>query len=281
MPQPLYEYGGSGAVIHMALANGFPPQTYQPLLQPLTARYRVVSLPPRPLWTDPPPPQSIRSWRSLGDDLLAGMRLYDLTSVIAIGHSFGGIASIVAAAQEPERFRGLVLLDPTIFTPDKLRLIGLLRRLGFSARMPLAQKALRRRARFASVDDAYTYWRGKRLFYDWSDEAVRLYAEGLTRPAADGSGLELAWSPEWEAHYYTTLMTETWRYLRKLPPTLPLLTVRGLLSDTFLADAAARLRALLPHMEYVEIVNHGHLFPQAAPDETRAAIERWLEKHRL
>ena len=281
MPQTLYEYGGSGSIIHMAVANGFTPQTYKPLLDPLTDRYRVVSLPPRPLWTEPPPPESIRSWRSLADDLLAGLRHNNLSNVIAIGHSFGGTASLVAVTQEPERFRGLVLLDPTIFVPYKLRVIGLLRGLGFGARMPLAQKALRRRARFASLDEAYTYWRGKRLFHDWSDEAVRLYAESLTRPSADGSGLELTWSPEWEAHYYTTLMTETWRYVSRLPPSLPLLVLRATLSDTFLAEAADRLRARLPQMEYAEIINHGHLFPQAAPDETRAAIESWLARHKL
>lgn len=276
MPQTLYEYGGSGTLMHMALANGFPPQTYQPLLQPLTERYRIVSLPPRPLWTDPPPPSSISSWRSVADDLLAGMRHYQFNNVIAVGHSFGAIGSMVAATLEPERFRGLVLLDPTLFTPSRLRMIAIVRALGLGVRIPLAQKALNRRTRFATVDEAYHYWRGKRLFHDWSDEGVRLYAESLTRPALDGKGLDLTWSPEWEARYYVTIMTSTWRYLRKLPKTIPLLVVRGTETDAFVADAAARLRKLLPHAQYAEIQGHGHLFPMAVPDQTRAIIESWL-----
>lgn len=278
MPQTLYEYGGSGSVMHMAIANGFPPQTYAPLLQPLTAHYRVVSLPPRPLWTDPPPPESARSWHTLADDLLAGLHQYNLTDVIAVGHSFGGTATLVAATKQPSLFRGLVLLDPTIFTPFRLRVVALMKLLGQGKRMPLVQGALRRRSRFASVDEAYTYWRGKRLFQNWSDEGVRLYAASMTRPAADGNGVELAWSPQWEAHYYSTLMTDTWRYVRKLPKTLPLLVVRGAESDTFLPPAAQKLRRALPHIAYAEITGHGHLFPQSAPDETRAIIESWLAR---
>lgn len=281
MPQTYYEYGGSGTIIHVAIANGFPPITYEPLVQPLTSRYRVVSLPPRPLWTDPPPPESINSWRSLADDLLAGLHQYNLTDVIAIGHSFGGIGSLIAATLEPSRFRGLVMLDPTIFTPSRLRLVAVARRFGLMPRSPLVQGALRRRAQFASVDEAYTYWRGKRLFTNWSDKAVRLYAESMTRASPDGNGVELTWSPEWEAHYYTLFMTETWRYVRKLPKSLPVLVVRGGESDTFLAPAAEKIRAALPQAEYVEIAGHGHLFPQSAPDETRVAIEAWLAKHGL
>jgi pimeloyl-ACP methyl ester carboxylesterase len=281
MPQSLYEYGGSGTIIHVAVANGFPPQTYAPLVQPLTSRYRVVSLPPRPLWTDPPPPESARSWRTLADDLLLGLRQYNFTDVIAVGHSFGGVGSLVAAALEPSRFRGLVVLDPTIFVPSRMRLIAAARMLGLMPRSPLAEGALRRRAHFDSADEAYAYWRGKRLFTDWSDDAVRLYAESMTRPSEDGNGFELTWSPQWEAHYYTTLMTETWRYIRKLPKSLPLLVLRGGQSDTFLPPAAEKMRAVLPQMDYAEIAGHRHLFPQSAPDATRAVIEAWLSRHEL
>ena len=35
---PLTEFGGSGPLMVISLANGFPPQTYRPLLDPLTDR---------------------------------------------------------------------------------------------------------------------------------------------------------------------------------------------------------------------------------------------------
>src|SRR5262245_22227216 len=115
MPQTLYEFGGKpdAPVMHLAVANGFPPQTYIPLFQPFTERYRVVSLPPRALWSGQHDPSETGSWRALADDLLAGMETHKLNNVIAVGHSFGGVASALAAIKQPQRFRALILLDPT------------------------------------------------------------------------------------------------------------------------------------------------------------------------
>lgn len=272
---PLYEFGGTGSVLHLAVANGFPPQTYAPLVQPLTEHYRVISLPPRALWTPPQPPERVRSWKDLAQDLRAGMAKHDLRGAIGLGHSFGAIVSMVAAADQPGLFRGLILLDPTIFMPRVLLTLRLMQLTGQQRRMPLVSVAERRRARFSSVEDAYTYWRGKRLFADWTDEALRRYAEAMTRPAADGDGVELAWPPAWEARYYQTILTTTWRYLPMLRD-LPMLMVRGGTTDTFLPDAAARLRRALPKADYAVIEGHGHLFPQTAPDATREVIQAWL-----
>jgi pimeloyl-ACP methyl ester carboxylesterase len=278
--QTLYEFGGNGAVMHLAVANGFPPQTYTPLLQPFTARYRVVSLPPRPLWHEPPPPESIHSWRSLADDLLAGLRDYDLRDVIAIGHSFGCVASMLAVIEEPNRFRALILLDPTFLPPRLLRLIDVARIFRFDGRQPLVNGALRRRQYFANRDEAFAYWRSKPLFRDWSDDALWLYTDSMTRPAPDG-GLRLTWSPEWEARYYRTIFTHSWREIPKLRGLLPTLAIRGTTTNTFAESSARKFRDMLPDADYAEIEGHGHLFPQSAPEETRRLIEGWLEKQSL
>lgn len=288
MTQTIYEFGPrSGArqqarhPLHMAVANGFPPQTYAPLLEPLSAGRRVVSLPPRPLWTDPPPPESVRSWTSLASDLLAGLRAHDLTGVVAVGHSFGAVGSLLAVIKEPARFSGLVLLDPTIFPTRILRALARMRASGEGEQMPLVSGARARRERFESVEEGYAYWRARPLFSDWSDEAVRLYAESALVPATDEQGLTLAWSPAWEAHYYTLIHADIWRYIPRLRGLVPVLAVRGAETNTFGEAAAARLRRLLPEIDYAEVPGHGHLFPQSAPDSTRALIADWLDRHNL
>lgn len=279
--QPLVDFGGAGPVMHVALANGFPPQTYRPLLAPFTDRYRVVSLPPRPLWLDPPSPETAPTWRTLADDLLAGFDAYALDALIAVGHSFGGVASVLAAIQQPQRFRALVLLDPTMLPPDVLRQVDAARTAGQDHRMPLVESALRRRAHFADRDEAFAYWRDKPLFADWSDDVLWLYVDSLTRPADDGDGLTLTWSPEWEAHYYRTLYSDIWRDLPALPASLPVLAVRGTTTNAFVEASAVAFQAALPHATMVEIGGHGHLFPQSAPQQTAAVIARWLDEHDL
>src|SRR3990172_7938003 len=113
--QPIYEFGGDGPLMSVAIANGFPPQTYTPFVKPFTAKYRVVCLPPRALWPGERPPDKLISWRdTIAPDLIAGIRDYDLRDMVAIGHSFGGVATLLAAIAEPERFKAIILLDPTI-----------------------------------------------------------------------------------------------------------------------------------------------------------------------
>ncbi|MBZ0300096.1 MAG: alpha/beta hydrolase [Anaerolineae bacterium] len=279
---PLYEFGGAGPVMHLAVANGFPPQTYQPLLQPLTAQYRVVSLPPRALWPHiDPPPEAVGSWQDLADDILHGLRQYSLNHVIAVGHSFGGVATIRAALTEPERFRALILLDPTLLPVYITNAIRQARAEGQTPRIPLVDSALNRRSQFANVDEAYAYWRGKPLFHDWSDAAVRLYAESLTRPAANGGGLELAWPREWEAYYYLSIDADIWDDLPRLRGLLPTLILQGANTDAYVPDSAKQVQQMLPEATHITLPGYGHLFPLAAPEATRKIIEGWLREQAL
>ncbi|MBZ0294608.1 MAG: alpha/beta hydrolase [Anaerolineae bacterium] len=268
---PLYDYGGSGPVIHMALANGFPPETYEPLLHPLTDRYHVVCLPPRALWPGiGTPPEMPGTWSNLADDLLEGLRQHNLTQVIAIGHSFGAIASMLAVLRQPERFRGLVLLDPTIFAPEAMAAMKAMREQGTIARMPLVEQARVRRDVFNSEQEAFEYWREKPLFRDWSDEMLWIYTRSMV--TANGSGLR--WPREWEAYYYAGFYPEAGEDLARLP--LPTLIIAGGATNAFVPEAAAKARDTLPAATHITIPDHGHLFPHSAPDATRQIIEDWL-----
>lgn len=274
--QPLNELGGSGPVIHLAPANGFPTVVYRPLIESFTDTFRVVNLPYRGSWVDDPPPQNIHEWdETTVPDLLTGMRQHNLRDVIAVGHSIGGVTSILAAIREPQRFKALVLLDPTVL-PLRflwgLRLLRLLRR-----DPPFAERAERRRIDFTNAEDAFAYFRGKKLFHDWSDAQLRLYVDGLVSDGNDG--LTLALPREWEAYYFRTIYTRIWRDLPRLRETgIPVLLIRGSESDTLFPYAAARIRRILPEMDYHEITGHGHLFPQTAPEITRTMMWDWLRQ---
>jgi pimeloyl-ACP methyl ester carboxylesterase len=279
MTAPLVVLGGRGPVIHLAPANGFPPQSYLPLLQPLFAHYRVVSLPPRALWPGVgDPPLSAGSWESLAEDLLEGMDVHGLGPVIAMGHSFGAVASLVAAERQPDRFRGLALLDPTILSPARMDQMADQRAQQAEVHHHLVLTTLNRRRRFASVADAQAYWSGRPLFRDWPEPAMRAYVQAMLRPAGDGVGFELTWRPEWEAWYYRSFYPGTWDNLERLDRRIPVLVARGETSDTYLPDAAAVMRKVLPDGTHITIPGAGHLFPHSAPDATRSALLEWLSQ---
>jgi pimeloyl-ACP methyl ester carboxylesterase len=183
---------------------------------------------------------------------------------------------MLAVIAEPGRFRALVMLDPTLRPPYQLKILEALKALRLMHRFPLAQGARRRRSRFASTEEAYVYWRQRRLFADWSDEVLHHYAESMTQPAPDGDGVLLRWHPEWEARYYENIITDVWSDVPKRRGLLPTLVVRGAETDTFVEGACRKFARMVPDALMIDLPGQGHLFPQAAPDQTRAVIEDWL-----
>lgn len=285
MPQPLIELGGSGPLasssllIHLAVANGFPPGSYGPLAAQLCADYRVVSLPPRALWPDQAAIEKPSAWSVLADDLLDGLVQQGLTDVIAVGHSFGALATIMAAGRDPGRFAALVLLDPTILPAHVLALIAQAQQQGIADQLPLAAGARRRHTAFAGQQEAFDYWRAKPLFHDWSDDALWAYTRSMLQSTPDGSGMTLAWPPDWEAHYYETIETQPWPFVGVLAETaLPVLVIRGAETDTFTEEPADRMQEMLPAAEFHTIPDAGHLFPLVAPEATAAVIRDWLAR---
>lgn len=272
---PIYEFGGDGDVMHLAPANGFPPQTYIPMLSAFISSYRVVNLMPRALWDDAPP-TSLHSWKDgVAKDLHAGIIHHDLRDIVAIGHSFGGIATLLTAIADPSRFRAVILLDPTILPRPYMKALQMSRLLGRKASSGLAERAEKRKTAFESVDMAHEYFKGKKLFADWNADALRHYAESM-KPTPDGQ-VTLAWKREWEAYYFRTLYAGSWGDLPKLRGKMPLLLIRGETSDTLFPKVATAIQRILPDMTYHEIAGHGHLFPQSAPQQTAEIIKNWLK----
>src|SRR6185436_3415345 len=123
---------------------------------------------------------------------------------------------------------------------------------GTIVEFPLVQGAMRRRRTFETPEDAFAYFRTKKLFADWSDENLRLYVDYGTQLSVNG-GLELRWSPEWEAYYFSTGFTRSWEVAPKLRELLPVLAIGGGTTDTFVPEVAAMLRDVLPEATFAEI----------------------------
>src|SRR5262249_22653111 len=111
---PLDDWGGTGPVLHLAHAHGFPPGTYRPPIHVLRTRFHVVSLRTRQL-VPGQDPRALRSWDDLVDDLAHSLRAHGLEGVLGVGHSVGGTCSLLASAGHPGLFRAVVALDPVLF----------------------------------------------------------------------------------------------------------------------------------------------------------------------
>ena len=275
MDIPHFDYGGEGAPLHFLHANGYPPDCYKPLFELLKTQYHVFGMKLRPLWDDSKI-EDIDDWHPFSDDLLRFLTTGELAPVIGVGHSIGGIVTLRAALHDPSKFRALILLDPVLFVPPILVMWNLVRALGLGNKIhPKIVGALKRRPTFDNLDMVFRGYRSREIFRYLSDEDLRTYITGITKPKADGS-FELAYSREWEAHIYLTGLRDfdLWRELPKLD--VPTLIIRGAETDTFFESAANLVEKKNPKIEIKTLEKSTHILPLERPQEVFNLMQAFL-----
>jgi pimeloyl-ACP methyl ester carboxylesterase len=269
-----HDFGGRGRLLHLAHANGFPPGTYRPLAEALIQDYRVAGMPARPLWPGSRPADT-PSWHPLADDLVQTLDALALKEIIGMGHSMGGVSTLLAAIHRPDLFRVLILMDPVILPPLALWGLRLMRWLGLDQRQPLVQGALRRRRTWPSRQACFDHYRAKSFFARWPDASLRAYVESGTRPLPDGQ-VTLTYPVEWEAHIFATTPTDIWRYVPRLGT--PVLVIRGDQSNAFRPESQRQMARLVPHAHFATLPEAGHLFPMERPTETATMVLDFLKE---
>lgn len=272
-----FNFGGTGQPLHFLHANGYPPDCYKPLFELLKTEYHVFGMLLRPLW-DETKPYEIQSWHPLSDDLLRFLSNHDSAPVIGVGHSIGAVVTLRAALHDPKRFRALILVDPVLFTPPRLITWNFLRAIGVGDRVhPLIAGAKKRRQTFDDLETVFRGYRNRNIFRYMSDENLRIYIEGMTKPKANG-GYELAFSPEWEAQIYRTGLRDfdIWRALPGLK--VPTLFIRGAESDTFLENAARHVKQKQPKVRVEALEKSTHILPLERPKEVFDIMQSFLKE---
>jgi pimeloyl-ACP methyl ester carboxylesterase len=258
-------------------ATGFNAQTYAPLLGSLGDRHAIMAIDQRGHGqsTLPIHPHGMVDWRLYAGDLVA---LLDRRSangdppVMLVGHSLGGVVSILAAAERPQAVRGLVLLDP-VMMPLWMRLI-MFTPLGlpFMRRSPLSRGAAARRATFPSKDEALKIYRTRKLFAQWRPGFLEGYVEsGFIE---DGDHVRLACAPEWESATFAAQRNNSWGALAKLATPVHLLAAEH---ASTVIGSVAKVRRLAPRVRAEIVPGSSHLFPMEKPDVARDALAKMLQ----
>jgi pimeloyl-ACP methyl ester carboxylesterase len=276
---PSLDFSSSGQPLLFLHANGYPPECYRPLLEGLAKKYHVRAMLQRPLWSGSDPDE-LTDWGLLTDDLLHFMASNYSTPVIGIGHSMGGIALLRAALNKPDLFCCIILLDPVLFPPYFIRFWRVVRSLGLDYRLhPLAAAARNRRSQFSDLDRLLQGYRRKPVFKYLNDEALGAYIRGIACQSPNG-GYELCYPVAWEIQIY---LTGIWRDLdlwQKLPSlSVPMLIIRGALSDTFWATTGHLVRQKNKSVRVEELQNATHLVPLERPAEAQELIYSILENN--
>jgi pimeloyl-ACP methyl ester carboxylesterase len=251
--------------LHGLTRNG---KDFEALVEHLSDRYRVITADQRgrgqSQWDPDPANYQIPVYAK---DMTCLLDRLDVARVVLIGTSMGGLISMVLGASQPARVQGIVLNDigPEVPAVGIKRLRESLNtRAQVSTWVEAAQQAKRVNGHaFPDYGDA-----------EWDAFARRIYTEDATgRPLlaydpAILAGLNQTSDP----NAVTPSLWPVWAQLRSIP----MLTIRGGLSDILSAEILEKMAVHHPNLMTLTLPNRGHA-PLLDEPAATAAIERFLE----
>lgn len=258
----------SKRTIHFAHANGFPARTYTKLFSFLEKDYEINFLERHahnPLFpvTD--------GWERLRDELQEEIKKRYTEKIVGIGHSLGGVLHLLTAAENPELYEQIILLDAPIISRLSSQGLLLLKTLNLLDRFSPSQVTRYRRNLWQSKDEVYEHFKSKPKFDAFDDEVLRDYAEHAT--VETEKGFELFFKPSIEAKIYRTL-----------PHKLPKLKGKLKIPISYIGGTNSR-EAELARLSFMKKnfdinfyqIEGSHLFPFEKPIETAAVIKEILK----
>ncbi len=256
--------------LHFAHANGLPSACYRKMLEPLGERFTVRAVPA--LGTDPRYPVD-RNWSSMATQVAESIRERCEGPVVGVGHSFGGVATFIAAHRHPELFRAVVMLDPPVINGPLALVFGALRALRLGGdRFTPARKSQHRREVFASRDEARERLGSKGLFRGFDPECFEDYLRHGFVDVPDG--VRLAIPVATEVAIFREVCLNWFPYRR--PLRVPGALVAGERSDVTGKGFDERLARR--HGLVRIVVPGGHMFPLERPLETARELVAVIDR---
>lgn len=185
----LHDLGGTGAPLLIAHATGFCGRTYEPLAGELATSFHVWALDFRGHGDSTGPANGDFSWAGMGADALAAIDTLGERPIVAMGHSLGGAALMLAEVARPGSLRCAYLYEPIIF-PAGDQFAGV--------DNPMAIAARRRRRTFPSKAAALARYAGHTPLGVLRADALAAYVEHGFADQPDGTAT-LKCTPEDEA----------------------------------------------------------------------------------
>jgi len=206
---------------------------------------------------------------NFADELIESIETAYSEPIIGLGHSLGGVVTLLAASERPDLFKKVIVLDPVLFSKRKRYVIWLLIKLGFTDWLGVTKKAKKRRTHFSNLEEVRNSYQEKTLFKRFHNKCFEDYLEhGFTQSE---EGVELAFSSKIEADIFRYIQTKVPANLDKLDGVL----IYGNHSDTFQKSDMKWWKRNFPNFEIISFEG-GHLFPFENPEETAKLLNKYI-----
>ena len=255
--------------------NSFPASTYGVMLNDLRRRgFGVEAI--EKLGHNPRYPVS-DNWPHLVQELSDFVTpLAQSSPVFLVGHSLGGILSMMAAAKIATMVRGVVMLDSPMLGGWRANLLKVGKRLSIAEQLSPAAVSRKRRTSWPNFAEALAHFERKRVFAKWAPEVLRDYVTHGTHEEAGPHGLRrvLSFERDVESAIYLTLPDNLEGYFKRHPLGCKAALIGGLQSRELRQVGLDFSRRITQGR--IAMVDGTHLFPMERPLASAAAVEAAL-----
>jgi len=257
----VFDFGGHGPDLILAHATGLHAMVWAPVVAHLTDSFRCVAFDERGHGDSGPSPGGY-AWSGFAVDVTSVVDGLGLENPYGAGHSCGGAALLLAAADRPDRFAGLWCYEPVV-RPGP--------RPGYEPGHPLAVGARRRRARFADRAEARRNYAAKPPFSRVAPAALDAYVAHGLADEPDGT-VRLKCDPDTEAEVYANSGGHD-AYERLPEVGIPVVLAHGTVSEGPLSPTViSQLAGRLPDARVEPAEGLGHFGPLEDPAAAAAGI---------
>lgn len=254
-------------ILHFSHANGFPAGSYSTLLSYLSDEFEIGTIDRLGHHANYP---VTNNWSFLVKELIDYFEHTYTQPVYAVGHSLGGVLSMMVAAQRPDLIKGLIMLDSPFLTTFEARSLIWVKRLGLIDRVTPSGRTLGRKEEWDSIEHASQYFRSKRLFRAFDERCLNDYVHSGTQPVR-GGGRQLHFQADTEISIYRTI-PDNLHHTKRL--SMPSAVVAGKYSDVFKRQHGFKMKRQLGMS--VSWVEGSHMFPLEAPEMTADLIKKYI-----
>ncbi len=256
--------------LYFVHGNSFPTGTYSEFLQALRADYQIRAT--EMLGHNPDFPVT-DGWPLLCQELISNIESTHAAPVILVGHSLGGILSLMAARLRPDLVRCVVMLDSPLVVGWRALLLKICKLSRLDLLLSPAKSSRKRRKSWPDKEAAFQHFAGKDAFSIWPEKVLRDYITFGTEPYP--KGVTLRFKREIETAIYRALPDNINRFA-SLPFPRPIGYICGTTSVESRHAGVIHTRQFTgPNFEWME---GGHLYPLESPRLTAQKVHAMIQK---
>lgn len=250
-------------LIHFAHGNGFPGLCYRQFLQNLSSKFDYCTI--DMVGHNPALPVT-EHWENLVLELIYSIEAQADRPVIAVGHSLGGVLSLLAAIERPDLIKAVVLLDSPLLGRFKSSMVRLAKALGVIDRITPALRTRGRREHWKNRALLEKYLQNRDLFKTFTPECLQDYIDyGLEKTE---QGYYLRFNRHIEYQIYRTIPHRLHQYVGRLK--VPAALLYG--SKSSVVDRLD-LRHMKKNFGIQGVLTEGtHMFPMEYPEASALKV---------